>query len=65
MTDINTRRLLDRIDLLERANAQQLIQIETYRRKNVRLTRENSKYAAEVGKMSLPATQQAKNRGRA
>lgn len=49
MMDINTRRLRDRIDLLERANAQQLIQIETYRRRNTALERITEQLRALVG----------------
>jgi len=54
--DPNTRRLMERIDLLERANNAQLATIEAYRRRNVALTRENRAYAALMGKLNLRAS---------
>jgi hypothetical protein len=51
--DPNTRRLMDRIDLLERANNVQLATIEKYRGQNVGLTRDNNAYAALVGELSI------------
>ena len=51
--DPNTRRLMDRIDLLERANNVQLSTIETYRGQNVALTRDNNAYRALVGELSI------------
>lgn len=64
MTDLNTRRLHDRINLLEGQVSTQSQIIDSYRRKNTRLQRENTAYAAQVGRIGLQATQQAKNGGR-
>ena len=52
-TDPNTRRLMDRIDLLERANNAQFETIEKYRGQNVALTRDNNAYRALVGELSI------------
>ena len=52
-TDPNTRRLMDRIDLLERANNVQFETIEKYRGQIVALTRDNNAYAALVGELSI------------
>ena len=51
--DPNTRRLMDRIDLLERANNVQFETIEKYRGQIVALTRDNNAYAALVGELSI------------
>ena len=59
MIDVNTRRLMDKIDMLERANEMQRLTIETYRGRNVALTRENNAYAGQLGKMRTHAAQQA------
>ena len=52
-TDPNTRRLMDRIDLLERANNVQFETIEKYRGQIVALTRDNNAYRALVGELSI------------
>ena len=52
-TDSNTRRLMDRIDLLERANNVQFETIEKYRGQIVALTRDNNAYRALVGELSI------------
>ena len=59
MSDPNTRRLLDKIDMLERQVSTQSITIDDYRRKNVRLTRENIAFEAHLGKLSTHAAKQA------
>ena len=51
--DPNTRRLMDRIDLLERANNVQFETIEKYRGQIVALTRDNNAYRALVGELSI------------
>jgi len=51
--DPNTRRLIDRIDLLERANNVQFETIEKYRGQIVALTRDNNAYRALVGELSI------------
>ena len=59
MTDPNTRRLLDKIDMLERQVGTQSQIIDSYRRKNARLTRKNEDLAALVPQGIIPATQRA------
>ncbi len=54
--DPNTARLLDKIELLTRANDAQLETIQKYRRRNCALQRENDAYRAMVSKAGTQAT---------
>ena len=57
--DPQTARLLEKIDLLERANQCQLDTLERYRRKNAALQRENAALKSVVDQAGIKAPQRA------
>ena len=55
-TDHNTRRLLDELELLRRANDVQLQTFDKYRKRNAALQRRVDRLEAMVGKVGIQST---------